>query len=232
MNIQIVEDDRTLSEGIRMALQESANVFIQNDSIKSAMEAALGEISIDLVILDLNLPDGNGYAYLKWLREQFSMPVLILTANDLEIDEVTGLSLGADDYMTKPFSIAVLRARVHALLRRTGGQETKVYQEDGFFFDFAHLVFKKDNRTLSLSVNEQKLLQLLVANKGSIMTRNLLLERLWQGESDYADENALSVTMNRLRGKLEERTDNITFIQTVYGQGYVWKKTEREKKNV
>lgn len=223
MRIQIVEDDKALSDGIALALGGPEMEFIQSTGIKMAMKM-YGEQTPDAVILDINLPDGNGYDYLKWLRKQSEVPVLMLTANDMEMDEVMGLSLGADDYMTKPFSLAVLRARIQVLLRRGRKARSSVYEFDGFVFDFDSLVFEKDGQEISLSKNEQRLLRLFLENEGRVLTRSVLVDKLWTDGAEYVDENALSVTVNRLRGKLEEKKAHMTYIQTVYGQGYIWKR--------
>lgn len=227
MRIQIVEDDSVLSDGIRMALSEPEVEFIQCTNIRQA-RSAFAEEQPDLLILDINLPDGSGYDYLRWLRERSELPVLILTANDMEIDEVMGLSLGADDYMTKPFHIAVLRARMQVLARRIGKMERmnrrEGFLEDGFSFQFEKMEYQKNGKELSLSVNEQKLLRILIENQGHVLTRSLLFERLWNDGNEFVDANALSVTINRLRSKLESKRDGVSYIQTVYGQGYMWKK--------
>lgn len=223
MNIQIVEDDRALREGIVLALNEGVLCFVQSISIRQAKKD-FEKKEIDLVILDVNLPDGSGYDYLKWLKEKSEVPVLILTANDMEMDEVMSLSLGADDYMTKPFSLAVLRARIQNLLRRKKWSKKDVYEEDDFLFDFDRLLFMKGNEKLSLSSNEQKLLRILVEHKGRLLTREVLIDRIWSDEGEYVDENALSVMINRLRSKLESKKDKVTYIRTVYGQGYMWKR--------
>ena len=233
MAIQIVEDDKTLSEGISISLADAADHFYKEYTIgnaKTGFEKYGSELR--LIILDLNLPDGMGYDYLRFLREKSDVPVLILTANDLEIDEVTGLTIGADDFLTKPFSLAVLRARVNALIRRsriTQHQESsdkkaevassKVYEIDDMIFDFDKLTFSKGNEDIFLSVNEQRLLKIFLDNKGLILTRDMLIERLWGNSGEYVEENALSVTVNRLRSKLD--VDNKDkHISTVYGQGY------------
>ena len=226
MIIQIVEDDRALSDGIVLALKEPDLEFIQDAAVREAKES-FGEKYPELIILDVNLPDGSGYDYLKWVRERSQLPVLVLTANDMEMDEVMGLTLGADDYMTKPFSLAVLRARIQALMRRGRSQSSYVYEEDGLFFDFGSLVFTWEGQPLSLSVNEQKLLRLFVDNWGRVLTRNILIDRLWSDGGEYVDENALSVTVNRLRSKLEDKRDDISYIKTIYGQGYMWKKGDK-----
>lgn len=257
MKIQIVEDDRALNDGIRLALMEEGLVFVQSGSVRRAREDYERD-KPDIVILDINLPDGSGYEYLRWLKERSQALVFVLTANDMETDEVMGLTLGADDYMTKPFSLAVLRARIQLFRRRitareeercgtivtdhggnspagtesvdagpdhhAGKKEEAVYAQDSFRFDFARLEFTKDGGEIFLSVNEQKLLRLLMENPGRLLTRSLLYDRLWGDGAEYVDENALSVTVNRLRRKLEDKKDGVTYIQTVYGQGYMWKK--------
>lgn len=233
LKIQIIEDDRALSDGIMLALSEPGTEFFQSGDIKGAKE--IFEKSMpQIVILDINLPDGSGYDFLTWVRKSSQIPVLILTANDMETDEVTGLTLGADDYVTKPFSLAVLRARIKALIRRVESMPENVrgenvYEEDEFSFDFEKLVFHKGGREILLSVNEQRLLRILTENRGCILSRDLLVDRLWGDGGEYVDENALSVTVNRLRGKLADKEGAASFIQTVYGQGYMWKKTDAEK---
>ncbi|MCR4689841.1 MAG: response regulator transcription factor [Lachnospiraceae bacterium] len=230
MNIQIVEDDLSLSEGVAITLSDG-NSFHKEHLIKDAKTGFLnyGD-ELSLIILDLNLPDGSGYDYLKFVRERSNVPVLILTANDLEMDEVTGLTLGADDFLTKPFSLAVLRARVASLIRRSeiakeasgkneGADKTLLYELDDMTFDFDKLIFKKGKEELVLSVNEQRLLKIFLDNKGRVLTRNLLIDRLWGNDGAFVDENALSVTINRLRSKIDGGAD-VKHISTVYGQGY------------
>lgn len=226
MIIQIVEDDRALSDGIVLALKGPDLEFVQDAAVREAKESFEKKYP-ELIILDVNLPDGSGYDYLKWVRERSQIPVLVLTANDMEMDEVMGLTLGADDYMAKPFSLAVLRARIQALIRRGKNQSAYVYEEDGFLFDFGNLVFTREGQPLSFSVNEQKLLRLFVENRGRVLTRNILIDRLWSDGGEYVDENALSVTVNRLRSKLEDKRNRIFYIRTIYGQGYMWKKGEK-----
>jgi len=226
LKIQIVEDDRVLSEGIAMALKEPELEFVQSFTVKQAKEDFQKEV-IDLVVLDVNLPDGTGYDFLEWLRKVSELPVLMLTANDMEMDEVMSLNRGADDFMTKPFSLAVLRARIQNLLRRKTKQVISEYREDEFVFDFAKVLFTKGTEKLVLSPNEQKLLRLFLDNKGQLLTREQLIDRLWSDGGEFVDENALSVTVNRLRGKLENKGDDFSYIHTIYGQGYMWKKENK-----
>ena len=213
-HILIVEDDRALSQGIRLALDQAGRQFTQCHTLREA-EEALAAHPPQLVILDLNLPDGNGLDLLRRLRAASSLPVLILTANDLEVDQVLGLELGADDYVTKPCSLAVLRARVNRLLRwdRT---RPAVLELPPFLFDFERMVYIREGVPLELSKTEQRLLRLLSEHRGQTLTREQLLARVWEG-GEYVDENALSVAVNRLRRKLGDAP-----IRTVYGVGYVW----------
>lgn len=220
MKILVVEDDRSLSDGICLALGGEGNTFVQCFEKKSA-EKAFREQRFDLVILDLNLPDGNGYDFLKELRKTSQVPVLVLTANDMEMNEVAGFQLGADDFMAKPFSIAVLRARIGNIVKRRGAGEEYVLGK--LRFSFGEMKFFRDEEEIVLSRTEQKLLKLLVENKNRTLPRELLMDRLWSGGGEFVDENALSVAVSRLRNKLEEDPSHPVHIRTVYGVGYVWK---------
>lgn len=219
--IIVVEDDKALCAGICIALKSEELSFIPCMGIREA-RLALGQGGCDLMILDINLPDGNGVDFLKELRKTSCFPVILLTANDMETDIVTGLESGADDYVTKPFSLAVLRARVHAQLRRQDGRQEEVMRSKVFTFDFSKMQFWKGEQELELSKTEQKLLKILVENKGITMARGTLVDRIWTDGADYVDENALSVTVRRLRGKLEDEPSKPKYIKTVYGIGYVW----------
>ena len=168
------------------------------------------------------MPDGNGLDLLRALRRESEVPVILLTANDLETDIVAGLELGADDYITKPFSLAVLRARVNTQLRRTAAPQAERVQLDGFTFDFGRMEFSRNGVPVELSKTEQKLLRLLVEHRGQTLTRAALVDRIWTDGAEYVDENALSVTVKRLRDKLEDMPSKPRYIKTVYGLGYTW----------
>ena len=216
----LVEDNVALGQGISLALQ-SEQIKVTHCTSLGEARAQWQSQSFDLVLLDCNLPDGNGIIFLKELRTQSSLPIIMLTANDMELDIVTGLESGADDYITKPFSLAVLRARVNTQLRKSTAAETTIYL-DGFSFDFTAMDFRKNGQPLELSKTEQKLLRLLVENRGQILPRNLLIDRVWTDGAEYVDENALSVSMKRLRDKLEDVPAKPQYIKTVYGLGYTW----------
>ena len=215
-NILIVEDDHTLNNGIALSLGKER--MLQAHTLSEARK--LFDNTVDLLILDINLPDGSGLDFCRELRRSSKIPVIFLTANDMEIDIVTGLEMGADDYITKPFSLMVLRARVNAVLRRKE-PEAVMYIQGGFSFDFDQMIFMVDGKSVSLSKTEQKLLKLLVTNRGLTLTRELLIDRIWSDGAEYVEENALSVTVRRLREKLPKIP-----IKTVYGVGYSFEREE------
>lgn len=221
--IFLLEDDTALSRGIRMALCGAERDVILADSIAQAREK-LEEVRFNLLILDINLPDGSGLDLLRNLRSRGDdTPVILLTANDLEMDEVNGLEAGADDYITKPFSLAVLRARVDAQLRRGSMLQSVSRIETGpFLFDFQRMNFRRDGLAVELSKTEQKLLKVLVENRGCAVPRTALIDRVWTDGAEFVEENALSVTVKRLRGKLERDPARPEYLKTVYGIGYIW----------
>ncbi|MDE6203384.1 MAG: response regulator transcription factor [Lachnospiraceae bacterium] len=220
--ILVVEDDRGLREGIELALRREEFAFFLCDSMEKAREELRAGDDFDLILLDINLPDGSGYDLLKEVKSCGDIPVIILTANDLEMDEVRGLELGAEDYITKPFSLMVLRARIDKVLKNAGDRGKKhVYRFDDLLFSFDEMQIKKGEEEIILSRTELKLLQLLVENKNIVLGRETLIDRIWTDGAEYVDENALSVAVGRLRNKLKEKGEG--HLQTVYGKGYVWK---------
>lgn len=220
-NILIVEDDKALSNGVAFALKSDDTAVFQCFDFTSAKES-IRSVSLDLVLLDINLPDGNGLDLLAELKRQHAVPVMMLTANDMETDIVTGLEMGADDYITKPFSLAVLRARVNTQLRKQAAPQNHIYMQDDFVFDFCKMEFFKNAALIDLSKTEQKLLRILIESRGNTLERSGLVDRIWTDGAEYVDENALSVTIKRLRDKLEDIPSKPQYIKTVYGIGYTW----------
>lgn len=214
--ILIVEDDEKLNTGIKLALR-SEFFCVQAFSIQSAA-ARYREQSFDLILLDINLPDGSGIDFMMEIRKKDTVPIILLTANKMEMDIVSGLESGADDYITKPFSLMVLRARVGVQLRKKKALHG-VFSSGELYFDFERMEFRKDGRSLELSRTEQRLLRYFIDNKGKNLSRSQLIDYVWQGEMDYVDEHALTVVVNRLRNKLG---DDQEYIKTVYGIGYTW----------
>lgn len=216
--ILIVEDDIPLNVGIGKSLTS------KEISVDSAFNLDEGKEkltnSYDLIILDINLPDGNGLDLLKEIRKKEETPVIILTARDMEIDEIKGLEMGANDYITKPFSLGILKARVSNQLR--GSSSSNAYNVDDFSFDFENMKFFKGNDKLEFNKIEQKLLKLFLDNKNITLSRDKILDYIWTDSGEYVYENTLSVTIKRIRDKLEANPKNPKYIKTVYGIGYFW----------
>lgn len=224
VQIVIVEDDKDLNSGLCKALKSEGRNIVSCGDLKTAREQIF-LYPPNLVMLDINLPDGNGLDLLKEIKaEGLKVPVILLSANDTDADVVKGLDLGADDYVTKPFSLSVLRARVNTQLRKseTDDAPDDVIRIDKYSFDFDKMIFTVDGSEVSLSKTEQRLLKILVSNKGVTIGRDDLIDRLWTDGAEFVDENALSVAIKRLRDKLEAKD----CIKTVYGLGYQWVKTD------
>ena len=219
----ILEDDLALGEGVRLALQGDDRPVTLCRTLAQARQALEEAGPFALLILDVNLPDGSGLDLLRQVRAAGdATPVILLTANDLELDEVTGLEAGADDYITKPFSLAVLRARVNAQLRRGAPTVSQTISLGPFTFDFDRMDFRRDGASVELSKTEQKLLRVLVENRGHAVPRAILVDRVWTDGAEFVEENALSVTVKRLRSKLEADPSKPEYLKTVYGIGYTW----------
>ncbi len=221
--ILVVEDDLALNSGLCFELDVSGYLTMAAYNCQKARKLLKTEC-FDLVILDVNLPDGNGFSLCQEMKKDFpELPVIFLTANDLEQDVLNGFDLGADDYITKPFSIQILKRRMEVILRRSASVSKALenYYDDGYLqLDFGALTAIKNGEKLAITPNEYKLLLLLTSNAGNIVTRQILLEKLWDCDGNYIDDHTLTVTMNRLRVKIEDTGHS--YIQTVRGMGYIW----------
>lgn len=217
--ILIIEDDEKLSNGIRLAFRSEYSCS-QAYSLQDARDG-FDVRQFDLVLLDVNFKDGNGMDYLAEIRRESNVPVIMLTANNMEMDIVTGLEQGANDYITKPFSLMVLRARVNVQLREENGS-AELFRDGDFYFDFHKMEFLCRGMPVSLSRTEQKLLYCLIKNKGRSVSRNQLIDETWQGEAEFVEAHALTVAVNRLRRKLGLNKEQPEYIKTVYGTGYIW----------
>lgn len=213
--ILIVEDDTALREGLVTALQSETTAVQSAADLAGARRVLQGQ-NFDLLLLDVNLPDGSGIDLCREVTAVQDVPVIFLTVRDAEIDEVTAFRAGACDYVKKPFSLTILQERISAALRKRSPNH--IYEDSRFRFDFTELTFSADGQRVILSSTEQKLLAVFCAHKGQILERQTLVAKIWSCDSDYIDENALSVTVKRLRDKL-----GADCIGTVYGMGYVWK---------
>lgn len=219
--VLILEDDTDLAEGIELSLQGEELNFIICRTIAEARKA-LECYQFDLLIFDINLTDGSGLEFCRELKRKIKIPIALLTAKGMEMDIVKGLESGADDYITKPFSLMVLRARIRALLRRNITTNEQEYRNSVFLFRFETMEFYKNGVPIALSKTEQRILYLLISNPNRILTRERLLEWVWTEGTEYVEDNALSVGIRRLREKLEDDSSDPSYIKTVYGKGYVW----------
>lgn len=221
--ILVIEDDLPLSTGLCFELDTSGYLTVAAYSCQKARQLIKID-HFDLAILDINLPDGDGFELCREIKkEQPQLPVLFLTAKDLEQDVLKGFDLGADDYVTKPFHMQILKRRVEVALRR-GAENTKALEEgydDGFLrLDFRTLTAVRNGEQQPITPNEYKLLKILTAHAGNLVTRQILLEKLWDCDGNYVDDHTLTVTMNRLRAKIEDAGHS--YIRTVRGMGYIW----------
>ena len=219
-NILIIEDDISLNQGLSIYLSKENNTF-QAHELKTA-EYIFKNNKIDLIILDISLPDGSGLEFCSKIRAASNVPIIFLTANNLETDVVSGFIVGCDDFVTKPFSMMILQERIKAVLKRCDGNSSMRFTIDDLVLDFDNLIFSKGEKTIELSKNEQKLLKKLILNKGQILTREQLMETIYSNDSDFIVENALNVTIRRLRQKIEDDPKSPVYIKNIYGLGYIW----------
>ncbi len=219
--ILLIEDDRDLNAGLAYDLEmEHYNVF-------SAFTLAEGQSILDsgtpdLILLDGNLPDGDGFDFCRKVKSKQEIPVIFLTARDMEQEEMQGFDCGADDYITKPFKMPILHRRIQAALRKTGAREERSLYDDGYLrIDFDQMTAVRDNETLPMTPTEFKILRLLIVNADKVLTKRLLLEKIWDNSGNFVDEHTVAVNINRLRKKIESQGH--VYIKTLYGVGYQWK---------
>ncbi len=218
--ILIVEDDRNLMEGLCYSFKEDGYEVRQAFS-KSEAEEEFYKNHVDLVLLDCNLPDGTGFEFCRKVRGSSDVPVLMLTARETEMDEVKAFNLGVDDYMRKPFSLAVLKARIQNLLRRKDA--TEFIKAGSILIDKKNSRILRDGKEIKMTAMEYRLLRYLVENKGQILSKEQILSYIWDREGIYPDDNIVSVNIRRLRMKIENDPADAKYIQTVYGMGYIWR---------
>lgn len=212
--ILIIEDDEAIRAGLCRSLASDTMEAVGAEDLASAAQRINAQ-QFDLLLLDCNLPDGNGIDFCRELMRRMTIPVIFLTVRDSEIDEVAAFRAGACDYVKKPFSLMVLRERIAALLER-GEKRSDLYVDRRYRFDFGAMDFSVDGERVYLGSTEYKLLAVLVKNADHVLSRTALTDALWEGGEEL-NENALSVTVSRLRGRLGEKS-----ISTIYGLGYMW----------
>ena len=219
--ILIVEDEESIAELEKDYLELSSfEVEIETDGEKG-LKLGLTE-DFDMIILDIMLPGVDGFEICKQIREKKDIPILMVSAKKEDIDKIRGLGLGADDYITKPFNIKIVIQRIKAILRRCEGDDTveKVLQCGNLAVDFESHTVKKHGKLLTLTPTEFKLLHRFCLNPGQVLTRQILLEKLWDQDGNFVDEHTLTINISRLRAKIAD--EEYAYIKTIYGVGYKW----------
>lgn len=223
MKILLVEDDLSLINGLSFAIKKQG---YELDIARTSCEAdkIWADIQYDLVILDVSLPDGSGFDICKKIRLTSKVPIIFLTAADEETDIIMGLDIGADDYITKPFKLAVLLSRINAILRRSNDFNTADTElnSNGIRVELLKNKVCKNNTPIELTANEYKLLCLFMQNPDIVLTPDHILGKLWDCDENYIDNNTLTVYIRRLRTKIEDNPSEPKLIVTVRGLGYKW----------
>ncbi len=220
--ILIIEDDIIIGGGIKLFLEKKGFEAFTAESIKEA-EEMVGSAKFELIILDINLPDGNGLDFCRQIRKKHDIPVIFLTANDTEENMIEGFRCGCDDYISKPFSVEILYHRISAVLRRTFAEpEKSIFEYRKLCVDFSKMQVISDGNPVKLSSTEYRLLELLIKNRGQVLTRNSILEKIWDCDENFIDENTLNVHIRRLRQKIEKDPGEPEYILTVFGIGYTF----------
>ncbi len=223
MAILFVEDDENIRQGVTAYFQRQY-AFVELPDASGAMRV-LSAQEIELCILDIELGGTDGFALCSRIRELYDMPILFLTVRDDEESILHGFSCGADDYVVKPFSFLQLAARIEALLRRSSRmkkREDRFYRQKELLVAFDRKKISYEEKDICLTALEWKLLEVLIANRGCIVTRTLLFEKFWDGKGVFVENNTLTVTMSRLRRKIASVSEK-NYIETVHGIGYRWR---------
>lgn len=216
----IVEDDRLLN---RALCKTFTNAGYEAAGAMSMQEAEnFLEDGTALMVVDIGLPDGDGFALCRKVQESTQIPVIFLTARDDEVDMLRAFDCGADDYLVKPFSMAVLLKHAQAVLRRTGEEDAKLFCYEDLSIDFARKQVTSQGRSVNLTNKEYDLLALLARNRTKVITKQMMLEQIWDVQGSFVEENTVNVTLSRLRKKIEPDPANPVYIKNVFGLGYTF----------
>ncbi|UOQ49084.1 response regulator transcription factor [Gracilibacillus caseinilyticus] len=225
MKILLVEDDKTIASGLEYSLQKDGyetELCYNTESAKTILTEKLDEI--DLCLFDLSLPDGSGYQLCEFVKNRSDKPVIFLTALDDEVNVVMGLDMGADDYITKPFRIRELISRIKSVFRRYNkqiqSQPKSVIEIENIRINTLEGKIYKNGEEVQITALEYRLFLIFANHIGQVLTRNQLLERIWDVAGDFVNDNTLTVYIKRLREKLEDNPQRPTIIKTVRGMGY------------
>lgn len=223
MKILMIEDDLSLINGLSFAIKKQGYDL---DIARTVLEtdAIFKDGKYSLVILDVSLPDGSGFDICRKIRQASKIPIIFLTAADEETDIIMGLDIGADDYITKPFKLAVLLSRINAILRRSNdfNQSDTELCSNGITVKLLKGEVYKNGERLDLTTSEYKLLCMFMENSGIVLSAEQILGRLWDCDENYVDNNTLTVYIRRLRTKIEDNPSKPKMILTVRGMGYKW----------
>ena len=221
--ILLLEDDLSLVNGLSFAFKKQGFELEVARTVKEA-DALWTEGSYDLLVLDVSLPDGTGFEFCEKVRQSSKVPIIFLTASDEEVNIIMGLDMGGDDYITKPFKLGVLVSRINALLRRAKDfnvSDTEL-QANGIRVLLLQGQVFKNGQLLDLTAAEYKLLCLFMRNPNIVLTKEQILDKLWDCEGNYIDSSTLTVYMRRLRMKVEDDPGNPRMLLTIRGMGYKW----------
>lgn len=218
--ILIVEDDETIRLGLTYYLEQEEFIPIECSNCKDCL-TILDKEKVDLILLDINLPDGNGYNLFSKIKEKRDFPIIFLTANDLEVSIVRGLDMGADDYITKPFKARELISRIKTVLRRTQkGTDSNLIEIKNIKIDMKQAKVFKNNIDVMLTALEYKILLILALNPNTVFSREKILSDIWDVNEAYVNDNTLTVYIKRIREKIEDDPLNPIIIKTIRGIGY------------
>ena len=222
MKIFLLEDDASIAMGLEYSLHKEEYETRLARTVKEALEIISAE-EFDLYLLDLTLPDGSGYDVCRTIKEKGDLPVIFLTAFDDEVNVVMGFDLGADDYISKPFRVNELMARIKSVLRRYNSEAGKsgILELHGLKINTNEAKVYKNGNEIVLTAMEYRLLLILLNNKGRVLSRNQLLENIWDIDGIFVNDNTLTVYIKRLRDKIEDNSDNPQIIKTVRKIGYI-----------
>lgn len=221
MRIFILEDDDAIGIGLTYSLENEGYCVTLAKTVKSA-EQTIKKEDFALYILDLTLPDGSGYDVCKMIKKKGDLPVIFLTAYDDEVNVVMGFDLGADDYITKPFRVKELLMRIKSVMRRYNKESTDgIFRVKDLVINTNEAKVYKNDCEIVLTAMEYRLLLILLNNRGKVLSRNQLLENIWDIDGDFVEDNTLTVYIKRLRDKIEEDPTKPVYIKTVRGLGYM-----------
>ena len=224
-HIMVIEDDRALNDGIVFALEREGYTIHSAYTLAEA-EKRLQQ-KMNLILLDINLPDGDGRDFMRNALSEQPVPVLLLTARDSEADMLKGFQAGCDDYITKPFSMPVLLMKIAAVLKRSEGTSGQLYVNGDLVYDFEKKSLTRHGAAVELTALECRLLEFFLHNRGIVLTRERLLERIWDADERFVEDKTLNVTIRRLRMKVEENPEEPVYIKTVFGMGDKWEDESR-----